>query len=239
MKQHWVAVGILTLITSLQPLKAAVIYTEDFLNDTGVDASFSTYGWLAYHGTSATAYNPNSTSSANPIVSLGQGAGTANGFARMASGIGVGEPNLLFTNDIQLTPTSIASIESVSFSMRNQSTAPYVRLAIQVESLWYVTTSEYNSVAATWTSLNVDFSTASWNTLSFTPGSTLSMGTSALLPTSGTITGVGIFIENRPASAYISLDNVVVNAVPEPGSIASLAIAGVLLGGLVARRSRA
>lgn len=237
-RQHWAAVGILALSMGLQSLEAAVIYTENFLNTTGSDAPLNTVGWLGNHGATGISYNSSVANGANPVINSQIGAGSTTGFVRMSSGIGVDEPVLLWTSEIQANPTSVSDLSSASFFMRNQVGTADVRLALQVGSIWYVTTSVFNTPTTTWLEQTVDFSTATWNALSFTSGSTLSMGTSAVLPSIGTVNGIGFFMVSKP-SAYISFDDITVTAVPEPSTVLCLVIAALVAGSHLARRKRA
>jgi hypothetical protein len=232
--RQWLAVvGSLSLICGMGSTQAAVIYTENFPNATGAAAALNSVGWLANHGTGGVAYNAASTSGANPLIDSAVGAGTNPGFLRMSSGIGVNEPVLIWTSEIQMSLTPIDDLATVSFSMRNQVANANIRLAVQVDSTWYVTTSIYNTATTTWTMQTVDFTTATWNSLTFTSGSSLSMGSAATLPVSGTVTSIGFFTDNKP-SAYLSFDDVIVSTVPEPSAALCVGLAGLL----VLRRTR-
>lgn len=241
MKQRWAAVGILALGMGMQSVGAAVIYTENFANSTGSDAALDTVGWLGGYGVTGTNYDSVNPSNQNPNVNAAVGSGSTNGFLRYATGtLSTGAPSIVFTNEIQASATAVNELSMATFFMRNGGTTADVRFALQVESVWYVTTAVYNTPTTTWLQQTVDFSSATWNLLNYTSGSTLAMGSAATLPLSGQVNGIGFFTANKPGF-YMSFDDVAVStaAIPEPATVALFAIAGLVAGCQFVRRTLA
>ena len=222
-------------------LQAAVIYTETFDNITGANQSFNSAGvnWSVHRTSSATAYTLSGTDiTASPVISNGASVnGVApTGFLFQSSLISgsVGTPHIWWTNET--TFGDISLLDSLTVDLRNGSTNEDLRFALQVGSSWYVSQSVFNNSVADAATLNLslDVENASYFSLNFTPGVTLSMGTAASLPLSGTVTAVGLFTQSRD-SANIRIDNFRVSAIPEP-STALLGSLGVLA--LLRRRRR-
>ena len=123
---------------------------------------------------------------------------------------------------------------------------PTYYLTVQVGSSWYAANTAYTTGTATVGS-PLNLLTAQWYDLTFTPNSALSLNTSStrnytsLFGAGQTITGLGFYIANLPGSTSgdqyrtIRFDDLVINAVPEPGR-AMLMFFGAAF--LVTRRRR-
>lgn len=237
---HLLAIAIpICMLGFSSALQAAVIYTETFDNTTAGNQSFQTAGvnWSVHRTSSATAYDlSNNSITTSPVISNGASvSGAVNGFLFQSNQAGnINAPHIWWTNET--TFGDISLLDSLTVDLRNGSTNEDLRFALQVGSSWYVSQSVFNNSVVDVATLNLslDVENASYFSLNFTPGVTLSMGTAASLPLSGTVTAVGLFTGSRD-NTNIRIDNFRVSAIPEP-STALLGSLGVLA--LLRRRRR-
>lgn len=237
-------------IGAAQPASAS-LYSESFPNG-GSNAAFSTVGWNAHIGASATA----DTGSSDSVVSNATGKTGVIGYgAKTGLTTGAG---LYWTTEIgTVAPTSITSIQ---FFSNNASTADILRVAIRIDNgtpgnsaddTWYATNTAFQRNSSTagsstnWVA-NGELETfaftsaaASWRDLTFVPGSSLSIATSARLSDlpAGNINAVGIFgsgSANGNIAGVIRFDEFTV--VPEPSGVGAALLAAT---GLLIRRRRA
>lgn len=182
-------------------------FREEFFN-SGADAGISKVNWHVNYSSSGTAFNENNTDiNIGPIVSFADFL-SYNGFA-------VNQPILIWT-DKDSEIGRAGSITNVSFSLYNQNSSINFKVALRVDSNWYVSQEVFDSTGS-WTDLNLGVKAASWNSLTFISGAELSEGGSADLPSSGTVTAVGLFDAVGGPSGYsgrVRLDNYKVDLDP-------------------------
>ncbi len=225
-----------------------IVYSQTFNTGSGVNGALNGVSWQSHFGATATAYNTASTTdTVAPIIgSLASGGGddsgdgTGFGYLFHRGDLNTGSPVIWWT--AALTPFDVSLLDSFQFDLRNTLTNQNIRFAFQVGTDWFVSNSVFNSSTSNVWSNNLTLAsagTATWNTLNFTPGSSLSMGTATTLPLSGNITAVGAFDTSIAGSAteHIRMDNFEVRAIPEPSSMLLLGLASALA--LFLRRCRA
>lgn len=261
MKKHlFLPLTVAVLLTAILPAHAQsfVDYREIFPRPTGASgpAGMADYGWFAHRGPDATQITANTTTEGSPqwAVSAGTGRpdnlaavnsnppndGEALGFAFFFANATEGSPVLLWTNEHS---TDLAMVQQFDWWQGNATATDGFRLAIQVGADWYVSAqnntqsagvSTFSTQAEQMTQLMAG---SSWNTLDFTAGDTLSMGTAATLPLSGTINAFGLFAETHTQNTSMRFDTFTITAIPEPGTLVLVGIALVSAFALKRRRS--
>lgn len=249
--------------TSLTASHAA-IYTEDFNHATsGANQAVSTEGWYAYMGTGATNVTTVGDPNSGDVVAI-SGSGSYPPYVGSPATYGAlyaanrSTVNLVSAAVTTFTSASALNLtagNSISWNMGNSTTTPAVRLMIQLggdgsvssgswyaSSLTFSNTSNYASFsdftsATSGVSFSLNFSTLAtdWRSVTLTPGTELSLGsTLGSNLSSTTITGIGFYMVNGSTlNSNIRLDNLTV--VPEPTS-AALAVGALSLLALVVRR---
>lgn len=208
---------------------ADLIFHEDF-DSLGENSTLTLVEWHANYGASATGVNESNTDFNNgPIVSGSNGSdGKTTGFYFYDfDGFG-GQPVLHWTEK-QASFGTIDNLTTVSFFLNNQSTSADFKVALKVESDWFVSQDVFNATGG-WAEQSLDVQTASWNSLTFISGSSLSEGGAASLPLSGTVTAVGIFDASGTSgySGRSRIDSYVVNGViPEPATLGLFGLSAV------------
>jgi len=131
-----------------------------------------------------------------------------------------------------LSGLTLGDISSISFYARNGTTAPVMRLALQVGTTWYASNSTFQTTQTT----NFEQFTLSnpigfnWYSGVFVPGTSLSADVtalpSALLAGSSVVTGYGVYSDiggiASANDARVRIDSFVVTTVPEPTTWALL-----------------
>jgi hypothetical protein len=196
-------------ITLTGTVHAEEVFLENF-NNPGSDTGISIVDWHVNYGPSGIVFNEsNKDISVGPIISSA-GFLTYNGFS-------VGEPILIWTDkNPPISPSR--NITNVTFSIYNQNGSINLKVAFRVDDLWYVSQDVFNATGS-WTGQSLDVKAASWNRLTFNPGSLLSEGDEVGWPSSGTVTAVGIFDAAGGPSGYagrVRFDNFAVNIDPSP-----------------------
>ncbi|WP_043585773.1 hypothetical protein [Geminisphaera colitermitum] len=175
-------------------------------------------GWNAYAGATA------GTATTSNVYIIGGYKGNPNGdYGFLAiNSAGITTPYLAIGT---ITPINITDT-TVTWTMGNASTGSKVQLMVQSGGEWYVSSGTYSNsstyTAGTFASAEtasvtqtLNFSTATWNAFALNPGTAMSVGATAALPSSS-ITGIGFYVTN--ASGLVRLDTLTVTsaAVPEP-----------------------
>jgi hypothetical protein len=153
---------------------------------------------------------------------------------------------IVYTNEYTIDGSLVGDFSWYSASMYSGDSQ---RVAVQIGGNWYASTSPvtppvassggvfYNH--ATQSTLQFSTAAANWESLNFTPGSDLTLGSvlSSPLP-SGSITGFGLYIQiaNQSAGNEKSyFDTFELDSVPEPASGGLMCVGGLCL---LARRRR-
>jgi len=247
--------ALLSLATSSS---AAVIYYESFSANVNLNNNFPLNGWNL-HGTSGgtavtNSFQPNGANNQaigiNDNRTFNINAGTADATTDTQTGrtfysTDAGVTGLLWTNEYSVSAAA-NSVDNIQWWRRIDG-ALTNRAAVQVGGSWYVSSLAAASTVATnivtidgtWAQIGVDFSTAQWLPISFTPGTTLTQtpsGTPAALP-AGDLTAFGVYHQGT-ANGADRVEGFQINAtaVPEPGTLLSAASGLALLGMLKLRR---
>jgi hypothetical protein len=252
------------------PASASIIYLQNFGVAQGAGmTALGADNWSAYYGSSTvpaqTALSGSTGNPANAMISGGPGGpsngnnvnattinpSTAYGFVPLLSDYGADQfvvssnASEYTINTSQYTPTSF------SWDAASGYTGDQQRLVIEIGGNWYASTSydsppagvisgtSFQNGSAVYT---VPFTTAasSWETLNFTPGSDLTLGSVLTSPLpSGNITQFGVYAyiaDNNEGNERTFIDSFEVDAtaVPEPASMMLM----VCSAGLLTRRRR-
>ena len=202
------------LVLERAPTDAEIVQIQNAINPAAYGFKNRLFQWSTTNSAPSTltgcgAYRPSADDS-NTLSSWQRTTtGTpSQGFVyRPSSSTGIS----MFTCESVPPGITTENLASVSFQMANASTADTVRLAVKIDSAWYVTDTTYavsaaSSTGADWTAAEtkmIAFSkdAALWRDLTFVPGGSLSAAGAARganLP-SGTIAGWGIYSPRQPA----------------------------------------
>jgi hypothetical protein len=241
----------------------AIAYLQNFSAASG-QQNLSTVNWQAYYGsatTVATLAAPGSSGSpANAMISAGASAptpganvnataavsSTVNGFVPLLSNNGA-DQFVVYTTEYTIDGSLVNDFSWYSGSMYSGDSQ---RIIVQIGGNWYASTTSVTPVnpvnngssfgaAATQSTLTFSTAAANWDTLNFTAGSDLTLGSalSSSLP-SGSITGFGLYAQianHSDANERTYFDTFVVDSVPEPAAVGMLGAGGLVL---LARRRR-
>jgi hypothetical protein len=253
------------ILLSMQVTQAQVpIYREVFGNNTAGNVNLSTVGWLGNWGPTATdsvTPSPNNfgisaavgaPNNLDNINAGGPSLSQANGLV-FTSGTGASLNNwIAYTTGYTVDPT-LTPIQDISFyagsTVNGTFGIPGFRIAVQIGGSWYasiavlantvsVASAANFNTGAQKVTFNWTTDASAWDSLSFTPGTALVLGSTLASPLpSGSITGFGLYSDQEPGggNATRRFDTFQINAVPEPGS-ALLIVSGA--GMLMMRRSR-
>jgi hypothetical protein len=194
------AISVLMQVTHAQ----VPIYREAFGNNTAGNVNLSTVGWSGAWGATATdSSNPSpnnfgvSSALGNPnnldnINAGGPSLSTANGLV-FTSGTAASLTNWIAYTTGYTVNTALTPIQDISFYAGSAANGtfgiPGFRIAVQIDGNWYASTTVLANTVAVASAAN--FSTgaqqvtfnwttaaSAWDTLSFTPGTTLVLGSS-------------------------------------------------------------
>lgn len=248
------------LIASAAPLSAATLFMEDF---TGETVGQSTGSWRSFNSinVTGTAYGgtgiTNGTTSPtgeNPNPYLYAQNNTPSGATTTVD-------YFLFTttDTANLGASAFTGLVPADYSAFSASwqqntggtmTGMSYYLTVQVDGAWYATPSGVVDGPAA-NQYQVDLLSASWYTVDFTQGTSMSLDTGASTISSSTlfgpgeaITGLGFYVKNlpganpSPATDYrtIRFDNLTITGAPEPSRVMLL---GLAFAGLALQRRRA
>lgn len=228
--------------------KAQIVYREIFPNTTGSDQTFLTNanGWglrtTAGAGVSSSAGDVRGING-NPIGLPNVNAGTVSsadqGFVRIFNGIASG----VYAYTTEYGSISAANITNVSWYQGNQNTSDTLQVLLSIGGTTYISQTGFTNTTGLAssgdfpTSSAVELKTltisgATWFTLTAEPNtigtSTTINAVGATLPTSGLITGFGLYASSFANSAsgpsgQVRFDNFAIQAIPEPTTLALLA----------------
>jgi hypothetical protein len=127
---------------------------------------------------------------------------------------------------------AISGVTNIILTLRNQSPAEDLKVALQVGGSWYVSQDVFNTTAANAnTVVDLAVQSGSWNSLSFISGTTLSEGGAVSLPLSGTVDALGVFDASDTATMRVRVVDFTVESIPEPATLGLLGFAfAALLG---------
>jgi hypothetical protein len=222
-----------------QSAKADTIYQETFPNTstTNANLALSSAGWAAYGSTTCTDYSNNT---GDYSVTYYNGCGSTAGFAFVKPGLS--GRVLAYTSEF--SSIDLSSYNSLAFSWYQNvaSTSMASQLAVEIAGVWYVSAATYaNSTSGSGDQFFAGAlqkspslsSITNWYVLTVTPGSVLSVGTTAVsLPTTGAIVAAGLYATGGDSSnASFRFDNFTISgtAVPEPDVLTLLAAAALSL----------
>lgn len=254
----------LSLFLPLAAHGSTVIYTQPFSSGSGTtNRAVNTVSWNAYIGATATDSSSTSTQGSGVDrtgVIAASGTNTylyaANG-ATASQHIALIQSGTAFSSLLASGSLDVSQIGSISWNQGNSATTSQtVRLMIQLDgSAWYASDTVFSNAEtytgatfATAVSSNtadvfktLSFSTqpSAWRSVSLTSGSVLSLGGIVGTGLSGTVTGIGFYLEfdtGATTNTTMRLDNLVVTAIPEPSALAALLGAGGLMFAVSRRR---
>ncbi|MGF1632992.1 MAG: PEP-CTERM sorting domain-containing protein [Phycisphaerae bacterium] len=211
-----------------------VVFEQNFANPGSSGLPLDNFGWQAHWDADATAY-PTNITAGNPNISSSPGFGGVKGFLFHPGNLNNTQPHIWWTE------TSIGPVEDLdtfSFASANvrgldQTANPvdFVQVALRVDGEWYVSQEAFATpVGNNWSPHLLDFDTALFYELDFTPGVSLAEtapSTPAVLPPTSTVSALGLY--NVSKDNAMRLDAVTVTAIPEPASIAALGLGGMVL----------
>ncbi len=207
--------------------RADVVFSETFYNPYA-DRGLSQAGWHANLGSTGAAVDEDSNDwSLNPIISGGDYI-----FYNLSSTSS--DPVLTWTDKTEVGAIgAINTITNVSLNLKNQSVTEDLKVALKVGGAWYVSQDVLNNSAANASSVvNLAVQSVSWNSLSLTPGTTLTEGGAVSLPLSGMVDAVGVFDASDTAASRVRVLSYTVEAIPEPATLGLLGFACVALLGV-------
>ena len=172
-------------------------------------------GWRSFDGASATDVSYEVTTSTYRLAPVKVG-----GAEYLARTGRAGIPGLAYYTGLEETPVAFDLVGDISFDLNNRAVADDVHIAIRVDGAWYVSSATYSVTSgktsgSDWTGSETQTYTlsrqaADWRSLTFTPGSTLSIGSILSSDISGSnLEAVGFFLEGN--SNTIRIDNLVVD----------------------------
>ncbi|HRJ71078.1 MAG TPA: PEP-CTERM sorting domain-containing protein [Terrimicrobiaceae bacterium] len=239
---------------------AAVIYLNNFGNNTGGIISLGTYdsetntgiGWnvlRSQNGANTTnvsptadarvgvnqgASRPNNAVNVNAPISLSN----TNGIAYLSNGSGAGVIyTALFYTTQYTIDRSAYSVENFQW-YANQSDAAGTtqQLAVQVGGSWYVTTTitppngSFGNFSTGAALQTVDFAAASWYSLTASLGSPFAIGGSSTILPGGNITGFGLYVNNGTVASNYSRFDTFTINASAVPEPSSVGLAGLALG---------
>lgn len=183
-----------------------ILYSEDFRTAATRPAPIHDYNWNVSYGPSASTYDEAGQSGCS--VAGNPGPSGESGYLSGGATLTAGQPVLFWIETG--TFGSIDQLESITFALKNSSMKENIRVALRIDGNWYASDVTFN--ANDWATQTLAPSGTTWRSLSFVPGTTLSLGDVVTLPGTGKISALGFFSEAQVNQ--IRLDAVVVNSVP-------------------------
>jgi hypothetical protein len=235
------SLGLALFLVGPLAAQTSIHYQETFSGFT-TNQAFSIYGWSAHAGPAASDRSGNVFTGSNDgqFVSPGTGPDSTAGYGAKTFAT-TGRTAIEWT--AEFAPVSTDLVSSISFQTRNDSSANIQRVAIRIDTTWYVSSTTFSSPTSTaWQQHTLTFTTdaSAWLSLDFVPGSSLNTGVvlTSDLP-SGNLTAIGLF--NPTHTNTYRFDDVTLTtlAIPEPSTFAALGGAAALVCAVFLRRRRA
>ncbi len=173
---------------------------------------------------------------------------TNRGFLFVSGGAGLpGSTSWIATTSAYTVNTANYSVNDMSFYSGNNYTTSFEHFVVQIDGSWYASVQTFGNAAAVTSAANFatqaqldtfTWTTAAsaWETLNYTPGTTLTVGGVLTSPLPGdNITAFGLYSDGTGVSSTIRADTFEIDAtpiaVPEPSSVVlALSGLGVLMG---------
>jgi len=239
MRSFRIILTVLVLVVMLQSASAEVIYQELFTGTTvGVSEPWANVGWVGYENTTASGWSYN-CAPGSAVVEDG-GSINSNPIAPDATthysyGYGhIDKASFQFTEEYSF---SLDTMSELQFSARTNHSSgglshlgENIRAAVRVGSDWYVSDTDFTIKEGGWSltnpdaTWNIDADSVNWYSLTFDPGVAMGVGSQVALPTTGTVTAFGFYADAQAYNRAIRMDNYKISAVPEPATIALLAM---------------
>jgi hypothetical protein len=245
------------ILLSIQATQAQAIYREIFANTNTVNSVPASDSWVgSWSGAAIDSQTPpsgatagffgisssngNSTGVGAPINTTPAEVNTNRGFLFVSGGAGLpGTTNWIATTSAYTVNTGTYSVNDMSFYSGNAFTASLEHFVVQIDGNWYATVQTFGNAAAVSSAANFaaqaqldtfawTTAASAWETLNYTPGTTLTVGSvlSSALP-GDNITGFGLYSDG-PGTGTQRADTFQIDAtaVPEPSSVV-LALFGI------------
>lgn len=262
-RTRYLILTVVCLTATLPAIRAELVYSQSFSNNSGGNASLSDYGWFGARSRGASETNSGgSTTVVSTVEGIAAGAGATfpasldlnavNPFGtNLAEGfVFMGTDGNNATRLIFHTPTAgmgswggggadVEDLLTVAWAQRNQTETARTRVAIQVGAQWYISETVFtNSSSTEWTAQSLSFTPESaWHTLALQGNGApdaANLGAPVAASTfTGAINNIGLYSWS-PSGNNVRFDNFQVYAIPEPGSLILVGIAGMSL--LILRR---
>jgi hypothetical protein len=215
------------LFGSWQGARANVIYHELFSVAQGqTSTSLPVGGWVAYEGANGAVWSGPGFAPSSAVVEDGSvnsnplspdGVTTTYMYAYGHSG----KASFVFTNEYSF---SLDTWKSLQFWARTNhqtvtgKTGETIRAALKVNGSWYVSDGAWTMDAGSWSLSNpsatwsIAADSVNWRTLTFNPGTTMSVGSLVNLPATGTVSAFGYYVDALTVNRAIRMDNYKIQA---------------------------
>jgi hypothetical protein len=183
MKRMNLIVALLASLLSATLCYSNTVYQEIFSNTNSTDLGISSIGWHANTNSMGDAVDENNGSwnTGVPVSSVADYL-----FYSLAGG-----SLLNWTDESPLG--DISTVTDMRAIIRNSSASEDLKFAIKVDGAWYVSQEVFNSSANANAEIRLEVQSALWNSLTLIPGTTMAEGGTTVLPSSGSVQGVGFF----------------------------------------------
>ena len=217
-----------TVERDLGPAKS-VVYREVFPGDdlTGDPVVWlPAEGWNNHSGSTGTAAveetllsHGTTVAAPDPVNSFPSRTGDSQGYLMNRLGT-TGEPAIFWTEEYP-DDLRFGDIAQISYDARHAGTDFINYVAVRVDTgdaeNWYIS-GEFDGPSE-WTTLAVDFATATWEELHFEPDVSLAMGEVATPDPDGNVTAFGIFQPSQTTNANYRYDNYTVEVIEVASSL--------------------
>lgn len=217
-----VLVALAAVVLGTGVARAEIIYHEIFTTAVeGTGGTVASQGWADYEGATAQTGGGNNSPgggsswdggplNSNPLRSGEVDSDDATGYIYQY--FDANEAAFVMTEEYSF---DMASWTNLQFSMRhNFEKATALRAAIKVDGDWYVSDGVAIGALAGWAATQlweVEATNTTWYALNFTPGTTLSVGASTTLPTTGMAQGFGFYADALSEWNRVRADSFIVS----------------------------